>query len=231
MTTMCGRFTQAYSWEEVHAFLSILGPAQNLRPRYNLAPTQSAAVVRADGSGTRHLSMLRWGLIPAWAKDVSIGSKLINARGETVAKKPSFRSAFESRRCLVPADGFYEWTGEKGAKQPYRIVPTRDLFAFAGLWESWKKDGDEQLESFTIITTEANRKLAPLHARMPVILDPADFEHWLSPQLAANDALDLLRPAPDGAVDFHAISKHVNNARNDDAGCIAPLSPFELAKG
>ena len=125
----------------------------------------------------------------------------------------------------MPADGFYEWRGTKGAKQAYRIFsPDRGVLAFAGLWERWGKGYDEPFESFTIITTEANSKLAPLHARMPVILDPVDFEYWLSPDLVANDAQALLRPAPNDDVEFHAVSKHVNNVRNDDPGCIEPLS-------
>ncbi len=221
---MCGRFSQFHSWQEVHAYLNIFGAARNLPARYNIAPTQDAAVVRQGAEG-RDLDFLRWGLVPSWAKDSSMAARLINARAETVAEKPSFRNAFSKRRCLVPTDGFYEWRGAKGAKQPYRILsPDRGVFAFAGLWERWEKGDGEPLESFTIITTEANGKLAPLHARMPVILDPADFERWLSPDLAANDAQALLRPAPDGAVDFHAVSKHVSNARNDDPGCIEPLS-------
>ena len=224
---MCGRFTQFYSWPEVHAYLNLFGPPRNLPARYNIAPTQDAAVVRQGAEG-RALDFLRWGLVPSWAKDSSMAARMINARAETVAQKPSFRTAFRKRRCLVPADGFYEWRGAKGAKQPYRILsPDRGLFAFAGLWERWEKAGGEALESFTIITTEANGKLAPLHARMPVILDPADFERWLSPELAANDAEALLRPAPDSAVDFHAVSRHVNNARNDDPACIEALPDDE----
>ncbi len=220
---MCGRFSQFHSWEEVHAFLNIFGPPRNLPARYNIAPTQDAAVVRRGPEG-RALDFLRWGLVPSWAKDSSMAARMINARAETVAEKPSFRTAFKQRRCLVPTDGFYEWRGPKGAKQPYRILrPDQGLFAFAGLWERWDKGGAEPIESFTIITTEANAKLAPVHARMPVILDPADFERWLSPDLAANDALALLRPSPDAAVEFHAVSKHVNNARNDDPECITPL--------
>ena len=223
---MCGRFSQFHSWEEVHAFLNIFGAPRNLPMRYNIAPTQDAAIVRHGRPGSsagRSLDFLRWGLIPSWAKDNSMAARMINARAETVAQKPSFRDAFQKRRCLVPTDGFYEWRGEKGAKQPYRILnPDRVLFAFAGLWERWEKGG-EPIESFTIITTEANNKLAAVHARMPVILDPADFESWLSPNMAANEALALLRPAPDDAVEFHAVSKHVNNARNDDPECITPL--------
>ncbi len=226
---MCGRFSQFHSWAEVHAFLNIFGAARNLPQRYNIAPTQDAQVVRHTAQG-RALGFLRWGLVPSWAKDSSMAARMINARAETVAQKPSFRSAFAKRRCLVPADGFYEWRGAKGAKQPYRILSADGgLFAFAGLWERWEKGGGEALESFTIITTKTNCKLAPLHGRMPVILDPVDFERWLSPDLAANDALELLRPAPDGAVDFHAVSKHVNNARNDDPACIEPVPDGEGA--
>ena len=224
---MCGRFSQFHSWEEVHAFLNIFGPPRNLPQRYNIAPTQDAAVARQGPEG-RSLDFLRWGLIPSWAKDSSMAARMINARAETVAQKPSFRDAFKKRRCLVPSDGFYEWRGPKGAKQPYRILnPDQGLFAFAGLWERWDKGDSEPVESFTIITTEANSKLAAVHARMPVILDPADFERWLSPDLAVNDALALLTPAPDSAVDFHAVSRHVNNARNDDPGCIEPLPEGE----
>ncbi len=220
---MCGRFSQFHSWEEVHTFLNIFGPPRNLPARYNIAPPQDAAVVRHGNDG-RSLDFLRWGLIPSWAKDFSMAARMINARSETVAEKPSFRDALHKRRCLVPSDGFYEWRGPKGAKQPYRILSSdRGLFAFAGLWERWDKGDGEPVESFTIITTEANSKLAAVHARMPVILDPADFEHWLSPDLAVNDARALLRPAPDDAVEFHAVGKHVNNARNDDPECITPL--------
>jgi putative SOS response-associated peptidase YedK len=220
---MCGRFSQFHGWEEIHAFLNIFGPPRNLPQRFNIVPTQDAAVVRWGAQG-RGLDSLRWGLIPFWAKDNSMAARMINARAETVAEKPSFRNALQKRRCLVPADGFYEWRGKKGAKQPYRILtPGGGLFAFAGLWERWEKGGEEPIESFTIITTEANDTLAAVHARMPVILDPADFGTWLSPELAVNDALSLLRPAPNDAVEFHAVSKHVNNARNDDPDCITPL--------
>ena len=224
---MCGRFSQFHTWEEVRAYLNIFGAARNLAARYNIAPTQEAQVVRACSQG-RRLDFLRWGLVPSWAKDDAMGARMINARDETVAEKPSFRAAFRQRRCLVPADGFYEWRGPKGAKQPYRILaPGGGLFAFAGLWEPWEKGGAEALETFTIITTEANAKLAQVHHRMPVILDAADFERWLAPDLAANEAQALLRPAPDDAVDFHAVSRHVNNARNDDPGCIEPLPEGE----
>ena len=224
---MCGRFTQRFSWREIHALLSVGGPAPNLRPRYNLAPSQNAAVVRCD-DGERTLSMLRWGLIPAWAEDASIGHKLINARSETAATKPSFRVAFSKRRCLVPADGFYEWTREGAVRQPWLIAP-RDgtLMVFAGLWEQWRvpegavlrgslserRPGDV-VETFTILTTEANRSVCALHHRMPVILAPESFEPWL---VGADVALG---PAPEDLLRIHRVGLRVNSPRNDDPACV-----------
>lgn len=204
----------------------------NLAPRYNVAPTQSAAVVRLDESGVRELSMLRWGLLPSWAKDASMAAKMINARSETVADKPSFREAFRKRRCLIPADGFYEWRMEDGRKQPFRIgMKGGAPFAFAGLWERWcatvASTGiaeGETVETFTIITSPANDKLRPIHARMPVILPPETFDRWLD---AANDAaglLSLLGPYPAEPMAFYRVGTAVNNARNDDPSCIAPLA-------
>ena len=190
---MCGRFTQRFSWREIHALLSLDGPAANLRPRYNLAPSQSAAVVRTNGS-ERRLSMLRWGLIPGWAKDPSIGNKLINARSETARTEPSFRSGFARRRCLVPADGFYEWTREGTVRQPWFIAP-RDggIVTLPGLWEHWRvpegltlrgslseRRAGDVVETFTILTTEANRAMRGLHHRMPVILAPEAAATWLA---------------------------------------------------
>ena len=229
---MCGRFTQRYSWREVHAFLHLGGgPAANLRPRYNLAPSQDAAVVRGDG-GAHRLSMLRWGLIPAWAKDPALGYKLINARAETAAVKPSFRAAFSKRRCLVPADGFYEWRREGSVRQPW-LIASRDggLMAFAGLWERWRvpegavlrgslaerRLGDA-VETFTILTTEANDATRVLHHRMPVILSKEAFEPWL----AGEDV--PLGPAPEELLVMHRVSPRVNNARNDDPECVAVLA-------
>lgn len=212
--------------------MSLLGPAQNLAARYNVAPTQEVGVVRA-AEGGRRLSMLRWGLLPPWAKDAAIAARLINARAETVAEKPSFRSAFRSRRCLVPADGFYEWRKEGKAKQPYRIhLPDDALFCFAGLWESWRVPegialpasyrglgpGDE-IESFTIITTEAAATIAHIHGRMPVILKPTDFDSWLT---GAGDYHALLRPY-DGPLMAEPVSTRVNKPANDDATLIEPL--------
>ena len=171
--------------------------------------------------------MLRWGLIPSWSKDMSVGAKLINARGETVAQKSSFQDAYQERRCLIPVDGFYEWRREGETKQPFRIG-FRDgkPFVFAGLWESWTapEDADnagETIETFTIVTTDANDKLAPIHHRMPVIVDPVDFERWLigNPAEAAN----VIRAFPDDDMAFYRVSTRVNNVGNDDEDCILPL--------
>ena len=187
---MCGRFAQRFSWSEIRALLSLHGPASNLRPRYNVAPTQSVAAVRLGG-GERRLSMLRWGLIPSWARDPSIGARLINARVETVHIKPAFRAAWKARRrCLVPCDGFYEWTGPRGAiRQPWLIeMADGDPFAMAGLWERWTVREEAVLkgslaeytpgdiiETVTILTTAANAAVVPVHDRMPVILPPERF--------------------------------------------------------
>ncbi len=201
----------------------------NLAPRYNIAPTQETPVVRLDQAGGRALAMLRWGLVPSWAKDATIGAKLINARADTVATKPSFRAAFRQRRCLVPADGFYEWqAGLPGKprpgkpKQPYLIARAdKATFAFAGLWEHWR-DGGQVLETFTIITTDANKTLMPIHHRMPVILDPGNYAAWLDPK--NKDAEALLKPAPDDALTAIPISTRVNAVRNDDPSLIAPVA-------
>ena len=211
---MCGRFTQRFSWGEVHSFLRLgsPGPALNLRPRYNLAPSQNAAVVR-DEDGERRLSMLRWGLVAGWAKDPNIGHKLINARAETAAVKPSYRAAYSRRRCLVPADGFYEWRREGELRQPWLIAP-RDggIVAFAGLWERWsvpegavlrgslsERRAGDVVETFTILTTEANTTMRALHHRMPVILAHEAGEQWL-----AGDNV-VLGPAPDDLLGMHRV--------------------------
>ena len=210
----------------------------NLPPRYNIAPTQQVAVVRAgDGTGdeggsARDLVMMRWGLIPHWAKDASMAAKMINGRAETLAEKPSFRDALKTRRCLVPADGFYEWRLEDGHKQPFRIgMKGGAPFAFAGLWERWTAttagagmDEGEVVETVTIVTTVANEKLRPIHARMPVILPPEAFEDWLDPANDPAAARALLKPYPVEPMAFYRVSQAVNNVRNDDPSCTAPLN-------
>ncbi len=214
---MCGRYSQRYSWSELYELYQLTGPALNLAPRYNIAPTQNATVIRVGNDG-RYASQMRWGLIPSWAKDISFGAKTINARSETVAEKPSFRSAFKKRRCLVPADGYYEWVGPKGDKQPYRIVVNDGaLFSFAGLWETWNKDG-ETIESFTIITCAPNAVTGPIHPRMPVILAQDDYDDWLG-----GDDDKLLRPYPAESMSAYPVSRAVNNVKNDTPECIEPI--------
>ena len=187
-----------------------------------------APVVRPDGNGGRRIDMLRWGLIPSWSKEMAGASRLINARGETVSQKPSFRAAYQERRCLIPVDGFYEWRKEGDAKQPFRIgVQGGKPFVFAGLWESWTgpegaDNAGQTIETYAIITTESNTKIAPIHHRMPVIVDPADFGCWLTG--TPGEAANVIRAYPDEDMAFYRVSKRVNNVRNDDAECIAPLA-------
>lgn len=246
MHIMCGRFTQARSWSELVKLYRIteIPTPSNLPPRYNIAPTDPVPVVRAIGSGAeagdgrdaaeepeRELVLVRWGLIPAWAKDMSIGARMINARAESLADKPAFRDAFRRCRCLVVADGFYEWREEgNGRKQPYYIaVAGCAPFAFAGLWEAWAPPGGQRLDSCTIVTTSANEAMAPLHDRMPVILDPAEFDLWLDPAQPLEETQALLRPYP-GELHVHPVSTRVNSVRNDDAACIQPLDPTPFSE-
>ena len=205
----------------------------NLAPRTNIAPTQAAAAVRLGEDGGRHFVWLKWGLIPSWAKEAAIGSRMINARAETVAEKPAFRSAFRRRRCLLVADGFYEWQKQpEGPKQPYRItLQDGGPFGFAGLWESWRDPAGGTVESCTIVTTEANAFLAPIHHRMPVIVSPGDFDLWLDPGAPPQTALALLRPYPDGAMAAYPVSRRVNNVANDDPEVIAPVNPDTATEG
>ena len=222
---MCGRFTLR---TPTHRLAEAFGvdALPNLAPRYNIAPTQDVVAIRHADAG-RGLAMLRWGLIPGWAKDPAIGSRMINARAETVAEKPSFRAAFRQRRCLVAADGFFEWQKvAEGPKQPYYIrLESDEPFAIAGLWERWRDPAGETVESCTLITTEANAELAPIHHRMPVIISPADYDAWLEPHPASAEALhDLLRPYPGAEMTAFPISRHVNNVRNDDPACIEPAA-------
>ena len=190
---------------------------ERIRKRFNIAPTQEAPVVRVGDSGAREVALLRWGLVPSWAKDLSIGNKMINARSETAAEKPSFRNALRRRRCLVPASGFYEWTGEPGRKIPHAItVADQPVFAFAGLWESWNdksQPGAPPVETYTLLTTNANRALAAVHDRMPVILAAADQERWL--HASPEEAAQLLRPYADDAMRERVVSTRVNNPRNE----------------
>jgi len=222
---MCGRYSLT---TPVEALARLFGFAErpNLLPRVNIAPGQEVAVLRADEAGTRHFAWLRWGLVPCWAKDEKIGYRMINARAESVAEKPAFRAAFRKRRCLVLADGFYEWRAEKGGKQPYRITLADGRpFAFAGLWESWENAGAERpLESCTIVTTVANARLRALHDRMPVILEGADGEAWLDPATPAAAARTLLRPFAVEKTTYYPVSRRLNSPAVDDPSLLAPTA-------
>lgn len=227
---MCGRVLLATPVAELQRLFGF-PELPNLSPRYNIAPTQDIATVRADATG-RHLALLRWGLVPHWADDVSIGSRMINARGETVAEKPAFRNALKHRRALIPIDGFYEWQAapDGGKRKQPHVIRRRDRrpMALAALWETWKgpKGGpplETPLETVTIVTTAANATLRPLHDRMPVIVEEEDWDAWLDPQTPAPAAEALIRPAPDELLDAVPVGPRVGNVRNDDPGCIAPL--------
>ena len=222
---MCGRYSITTPLEAMLRLFRLSGPLPNIQARYNVAPTQDAPVVRFSADAEeRELAMLRWGLIPSWAKEARIGYKMINARAETVAQKPAFRNAFRHRRCLVPADGFYEWRKLGNDKQPYRItLADGGPFAFAGLWERWQGPDGEAVDSFTIITTEANPLLRPIHDRMPVIIDPAARDMWLNiGSEVAEAAQQLLRPYPAAAMMAYPVSRRVNKPSNDDEECINP---------
>jgi putative SOS response-associated peptidase YedK len=222
---MCGRYTLSSGGEEL-ALLFDLSEIPPLPPRYNLAPTQEAAVVRVERPGEpRRLGLLRWGLIPYWAKEASIGNRMINARSESVAEKPAYRWSFRKQRCLIPADGFYEWKKEGKAKQPY-FIHRKDgkPLAFAGLWARWQDPAKGPLDTFTILTTDANELVRPLHDRMPVILDPKDFDLWLDPSIENRERLEpLLAPFDPEQMETFPVSRAVNSPANDVAECIAPL--------
>ncbi len=223
---MCGRFILT---TPIEALAEIFGFSErpNLAPRYNIAPTQAIPAVRSGEDGARHLAQLHWGLVPFWAKEPSIGARMINARAETVAEKPAFRAAFRHRRCLIPADGFYEWKkAADGGKQPF-LIRRRDRapFAFAGLWESWHdKQSGSELESCSIVTTDANATLAPIHHRMPVILDESGCQEWLAPGSERGAALQtLLRPAPDELLEAFPVDRAVNKVANDGPELLEPI--------
>jgi len=233
---MCGRYAlytpieavaRLFGVDEVHV--------HDIAPRYNIAPTQEVPIVRrspfpaADAAQARaapplELALARWGLVPFWAKDPAIGNRMINARGETVAAKPAFRAAFRKRRCLVPADGFFEWQKTGDGKQPWYIRDAGgEPMALAGLWELWDPpDGGEPLASCTIITTGANELMRPLHERMPVVLDEAGREAWLDPAAESKQLEALLAPAPDGILEAWPVSRRVNSPFNEDPSLVEP---------
>lgn len=224
---MCGRYTLRVTPAELAEIFQVFRETESWQPRYNIAPTQVVACVRREPADSgRHLAMLRWGLIPSWAKDAKLGASLINARGETVATKPAFRSAFRKRRCLIPADGYFEWQRIGKQKQPYWIRRQDERpFAFAGLWEAWQIPDGPQVETCSIITTEAVGDLAKLHNRRPVFLDPEDYDRWLDPQYQDAESLqELLVGYPVDWLHWSPVNPIVNNARNDGPECIAAWS-------
>jgi len=224
---MCGRYSHVSSWSDLARLYQIMDGLTplNLPARYNIAPTQDVPIVRrSKDSENRELVTARWGLVPYWAKDIKVGYNLINARAETVHAKPSFSQAFKQRRCLIPADGFYEWMPLAGRrKQPYYItLPDDRPFAFAGLWESWTGPETDIIESCTIIVTAANDQLRAIHDRMPVILEPERFDTWLNTQASLPVTQTLFRPYEGEMVAF-PVSQHVNAVRNDDPKCVEPV--------
>lgn len=219
---MCGRFTLTHDINAVAQAFHVPVPASlQTSARYNIAPTQNVVTVMNDGS--THLDLLRWGLIPSWAKEESIGSKMINARAETLAEKPSFKRLLRSRRCLIVADGFYEWKKEHGGKIPmYITMDDGGLFAFAGLWDTWKNADDEQIRTCTIITTNPNELITSIHNRMPAILNAEARDAWLDPDLHDEHALvSLLTSYPAEAMKARSVSRLVNNPQYDSAELIA----------
>jgi putative SOS response-associated peptidase YedK len=214
---MCGRFALNESPAKLAEHFKLSGDV-SITPSWNIAPSTRICSITADESKARHLSKMKWGLIPSWAKDAAIGNKLTNARGETVAEKPSFRSAFKYHRCIIPASGFYEWKLEQGIKQPwYMSLKLGESMAFAGIWETWN---DQQ--TCCIITTSANNLMEPIHDRMPVILDPEQWEDWLSPQNKQVDSLlPMIRPHNSETMQAWPVSRELNRVGlRDDAGLI-----------
>jgi putative SOS response-associated peptidase YedK len=226
---MCGRFTLTRSAAEVAEHFG-LASAPGFAAHWNAAPTQELPSVRVRSTGERVLELRRWGLVPRWAKDASVGARMINARVEGVQERPAFREALRRRRCLVPADGFFEWQGKARARRPFHIaLPDGGLFGIAGLYERWRGPGGEVVDSFTLLTRAARGAVAALHDRMPLILDPPGYAAWLDP--TAPDPAALLATLPEevgAALVARPVSTRVNDVRNDDPACLAPPEEVSL---
>jgi putative SOS response-associated peptidase YedK len=221
---MCGRYTLVTPVERLAEEFGFDTSSMDLPPNYNVAPSQGVAAVLQKG-GERRLELLRWGLIPSWADDPQIGSRMINARAETAPEKPSFRRAFRERRCLIPADGFYEWKRTNGAKQPYYIrMKEGRPFAFAGLWEGWRDDGGPEIRSCTILTTRPNALAGEIHDRMPVILPAGSYDAWLDPEAEKEELVALLAAYPEDEMEAYPVSRLVNSPSNNDPRCVEPAA-------
>ncbi|HEX9204655.1 MAG TPA: SOS response-associated peptidase [Candidatus Deferrimicrobiaceae bacterium] len=221
---MCGRFT-LFTPASRLAEVFLPGEVLAATPRYNITPGQPILAIRASAHhNRREFAMPRWGLVPAWARDAAIGNRLINARAETVSEKPAFRRAFRERRCLVPADGFYEWKREGPGKRPFYIrMKDGAPFAFAGIWERWEGAPGKVVETCAILTTEPNEILSPIHDRMPLILSPEEYGLWLDPSVPPSDRLArLLRPFPPGGMETYPVGRAVNNPHSEGPSCIRP---------
>jgi putative SOS response-associated peptidase YedK len=220
---MCGRYTVTATPEVLRALFRY-EEQPNFPPHYNIAPTQPIAIVRLV-DGKRHFALVRWGLLPSWVKDPRTFTLLINARGESAAEKPAFRAAMKRRRCLIPADGFYEWQSAGDRKRPFYVrAKSGAPLAFAGLWETWTGPNGEELETAAIVTTRANRTLSPIHERMPVIVPPEAFDLWLDgASVDATTAAVLIQPAPDGQLEAYEISTAVNRTANDNPKLLEPV--------
>lgn len=224
---MCGRYSFTLPPDAIRELFRVM-TGLNLPPRYNIAPTQEAPVIGLDEGGGRTLKMFRWGLIPRWSKTLPTGAPMINARAETIAEKAAFRDAFRKRRCLVPADGFYEWSKDKSAadRRPWRITAAdRPAVAFAGIWEPWRDSGGNGavIRSFAIVTTAANERIASIHDRMPVMLHARDEATWLDQETPPERLQALMAPYPAELTQCVRLSTHVNSVRNDDPDCFKPL--------
>ena len=222
---MCGRYSFTLPPEAIRELFRVV-TVLNLQPRYNIAPTQVVPVIGLEPSGERALRMFRWGLVPRWSKELPRSAPLINARSEGIAGSKMFGEAFQRRRCLVLADGFFEWNQDKSLKDktPWRMVdPDRPAFAFAGVWDGWRNPEGEIIRSFAIVTTSANEKLAPIHGRMPVILKREDEDAWLDPRNTEPTLLSLLAPYDAGRTALFRVDARVNSVKNDDPECLIPL--------
>ena len=228
---MCGRYKLSRRKQVVEEYFDATSDEPDWNPRYNVAPTQSVPVIRQHPKEPiRELSLMRWGLIPSWSRDSSGAARMINARAETAATKPAFRDALKSRRCLIPADGFYEWVRTGKAKQPYCFeVNEGKMFAFAGIWDRWKNPSGHWIKTCSILTTTPNAVTSAVHDRMPVILDPASYDLWLDPGMKdVGAASDLLKPLDARLMRSYPISTRINHVANDDAECSAPVNLAEI---